>query len=297
MNDAVAPQRPYRFIGKPLPRKEDERLITGKGRFTDDFNLDGQAYAAMVRSPHPHARIVAIDTAAAKNMPGVLGVFTGADCAADGLEPIPHDPVPKTKYDMKLTGPGGGAVFVGPHILLPADKVRHVGEAVAMVVAETQSAGDGCRRSRRGRLRGTAVRACTPKTRCSPARRRCGTRRRDNMLRRHALRRRGGDRPRPSPRAAHVVAMEFHIGRVTGVPIEPRAALGALRRRRPAATRSMPAPAARCGRRASLPRCSALRPTSCACCPTTSAAISARATASLSNSAWCCGRRGSSAVR
>ena len=82
MNDETAPQRPYRFIGKPLPRKEDERLVTGKGRFTDDFNLDGQAHAAIVRSPHPHARIAAIDIAAAKAMPGVLGVFTGADCAA-----------------------------------------------------------------------------------------------------------------------------------------------------------------------------------------------------------------------
>ena len=115
MNDAGGSER-YRFIGKPLPRKEDERLVTGKGRFTDDFNLDGQAYAAMVRSPHPHARIVAIDVAAAKNIPGVLGVFTGADCAAENLGPIPHDPVPKTKYDMKLTGPGGGAVFAGPHV-------------------------------------------------------------------------------------------------------------------------------------------------------------------------------------
>ena len=95
----------YRFIGKPMPRKEDERLITGKGRFTDDFNLDGQAYAVMVRSPYPHARIVAIDAAAAKAMPGVLGVFTGADCVADKVGPIPHDPVPKTKFDMKLTGP------------------------------------------------------------------------------------------------------------------------------------------------------------------------------------------------
>jgi carbon-monoxide dehydrogenase large subunit len=69
----------------------------------------------------------------------VLGVFTGADCAADKLGPIPHDPVPKTKFDMKLTGPGGGAVFIGPNALLPADKARHVGEAVAMVVAETKA--------------------------------------------------------------------------------------------------------------------------------------------------------------
>src|SRR5262249_30185759 len=56
---------------------------------------------------------------------------------ADGLAAIPHDPLPKTKYDMKLQAAGGGALFIGPHLLLPTDKVRHVGEAVAMVVAET----------------------------------------------------------------------------------------------------------------------------------------------------------------
>src|SRR5258708_30508494 len=91
----------------------------------------------MVRSPHPHARIRGIATARARARPGVLGVFTGADCLADQLSPIPHDPLPKAKYDMKLCAPGGGAVFIGPHLLLPADKARHVGEAVAMVVAET----------------------------------------------------------------------------------------------------------------------------------------------------------------
>ncbi|MFZ3360573.1 MAG: xanthine dehydrogenase family protein molybdopterin-binding subunit, partial [Xanthobacteraceae bacterium] len=140
MDDKTRPgETGYRFIGKPLPRKEDGRLITGRGRFTDDFSLDGQAYAAMVRSPYPHARIVAIDAARAMAMPGVLGVYTGADCAADGLRPIQHDPLPKTKFDMKLAAPGGGAVFIGPHLLLPADKARHVGEAVAMVVAETRA--------------------------------------------------------------------------------------------------------------------------------------------------------------
>src|SRR6187401_2882214 len=86
-------------IGQPLRRKEDARLLTGKGRFSDDFALEGQAYAAMVRSPHPHARIVRIDTAAAKAMPGVLAVLTGADGKADGLKPIPHTAVPQTKFD------------------------------------------------------------------------------------------------------------------------------------------------------------------------------------------------------
>src|SRR5262245_30326854 len=127
----------FRFIGRPIVRKEDERLTTGRGRFSDDFSVDGQAYAVMLRSEHPHARILGIAAKRAQAMPGVLGVFTGADCLADGLGPIPHDPLPKTKYDMKLTGPGGGAVFIGPHLLLPTDKARHVGEAVAMVVAES----------------------------------------------------------------------------------------------------------------------------------------------------------------
>jgi len=113
-------------IGQPLRRKEDERLLTGKGRFSDDFVLEEQAYAAMVRSPHPHARIVRINAEPARSMPGVLGVFTGADCLAAGLGPLPHSPVPQTRYDMKLTGPGGSRIFIGPHLLLPWDKVRHV---------------------------------------------------------------------------------------------------------------------------------------------------------------------------
>jgi aerobic carbon-monoxide dehydrogenase large subunit len=128
-----------RAIGQPLQRKEDHRLLTGRGRFSDDFSVAGQAYAALVRSPVPHARIRRVDLAAARAMPGVLGAWSGADCRAAGLAPIPHEPVPATKYDMKLTGPGGGAVFAGPHQLLPGDKVRLVGEAVAIVVADTQA--------------------------------------------------------------------------------------------------------------------------------------------------------------
>src|SRR5262249_3788759 len=127
----------FAAIGQPLRRKEDLRLISGAGRFSDDFSLDGQAYAAMVRSPHPHARILAIDATRAGALPGVLGVFTGADIAAGRLNTIPRDPLPKTRTDLSLTGPDGGAVFTGPHALLPADKARHVGEAVAMVVAQT----------------------------------------------------------------------------------------------------------------------------------------------------------------
>ncbi|MDP3668107.1 MAG: xanthine dehydrogenase family protein molybdopterin-binding subunit, partial [Telluria sp.] len=131
-------ERIFKAIGKPLQRKEDLRLITGKGQFTDDFTLPGQVWAVMVRSPYPHARIESVDSQAALAMPGVLAVYSGADCLRDGLGPIPHSPVPSTKFDMKLTGPNGAKVFEGPHVLLPADKARHVGEAVAMVVAETR---------------------------------------------------------------------------------------------------------------------------------------------------------------
>ena len=85
-------------IGKPVRRKEDPRLLTGAGRFGDDVNLPGQAHADFVRSPHPHARIGAIDAAAALGVLGVLAVLTGADAAAAGLRPIPHRPVPTNPH-------------------------------------------------------------------------------------------------------------------------------------------------------------------------------------------------------
>jgi aerobic carbon-monoxide dehydrogenase large subunit len=85
MMDVKSDPANFRFIGKPIVRKEDARLTTGHGRFSDDFSLEGQAYAVMVRSPHPHARIRGVEAARARVMPGVLGVFTGADCRTDGL--------------------------------------------------------------------------------------------------------------------------------------------------------------------------------------------------------------------
>jgi len=225
MDDKIRPdQTGYRFIGKPMPRKEDERLVTGKGRFTDDFSLPGEAHAAMVRSPHPHARIVAIDAAAAKAMPGVLGVFTGADCIADKIGPLPHDPVPKTKFDMKLTGPGGGAVIAGPHALLPADRVRHVGEAVVMVVAETKAQA----------LDATEAVAVTYEEmpfvlHTEDAMQPGAPVLWDAVPNNVTVETLFGDATATDQafaRAAHVVTKKFHIGRVTGVPMEPRAAVG-----------------------------------------------------------------------
>ncbi|MEA2937446.1 MAG: aerobic carbon-monoxide dehydrogenase large subunit [Alphaproteobacteria bacterium] len=213
----------FRFIGKPIRRAEDERLITGKGRFSDDFQFAGQAHAAIVRSPYPHARIVRIDTSRAKDMPGVLGVFTGADCLADNLSPIPHDPLPKTKYDMKLSGAGGRPVFIGPHMLLPADKARHVGEAVAMVVAETKAQAFDAAEAVDVEYEElpfvlNAADAMAPKA----------PKVWDEVADNTPVDTWFGDRAATDAAFAaadHVVKLDLHVGRVTGVPIELRSAV------------------------------------------------------------------------
>ncbi len=226
MNDAIdlPDLKSLGAIGQPVRRREDQRLLTGRGRFSDDFTLPGEAHAAILRSPYPHARIVRIDSGRAAAVPGVLGVFTGEDCLADRLSPIPHSPVPSTRYDMKLTGPGGGPIFIGPQMLLPADKVRHVGEAVAMVVAETAAEAQDAVEMVSVEYDelpwvtqiADALRPGAPAVWDEV---------RDNVLVDTWF----GDAAateRAFAAAAHVVEMEFHIGRVTGAPIEPRAALG-----------------------------------------------------------------------
>jgi carbon-monoxide dehydrogenase large subunit len=220
MND---PEPAYRFIGQPMVRHEDARLITGHGQFSDDFTFPGQTFAAMVRSPHPHARIVSVDKSSALAMPGVLGIFTGADCLADGLGPIGHDPLPKTRDDMKLTAPGGSEVFIGPHLLLPPDKVRHVGEAVAIVVAETRAqAMDGAEAA-------AVTYAELPfvvhsEDAMKPGAPTVWDELPNNIL----VDTQFGDAvgtDKAFAQAAHVVTLDYHIGRVTGVPMEPRAAV------------------------------------------------------------------------
>lgn len=128
------------MIGQPLPRLEDRRLVTGNGQYTDDIGVDGQVYAAFLRSPHAHARINAIDTSAARAAPGVLAVLTGDDYLAAGFQGIQHVPMPIDAIDH--TAPAfreslTGSFYSRLHLPLPVDKVRHVGEAVAMVVAAT----------------------------------------------------------------------------------------------------------------------------------------------------------------
>ncbi len=131
------------LIGVSVPRKEDQRLLTGLGSFVDDLVLPNQAYAVMVRSPHAHARIGVVDAAQAAALRGVLAVLTGRDWAADRLGGIPHQPNGVDHLDLTKPAFSPSAI---PHGKLPAhmpvalDIVRHVGEVVALVVAETEAA-------------------------------------------------------------------------------------------------------------------------------------------------------------
>src|SRR5229473_3171331 len=126
-----------------MPRLEDERLVRGAGQFTDDWTLPEQCYAAFVRSPHAHARLQAIRSQSAARAPGVLAVLTGADYLADGRLPIAHGPVPADAVDYTRPAFGmfaGRAPLDEPQPPLAIERVRYPGEAVAVVIAESQSA-------------------------------------------------------------------------------------------------------------------------------------------------------------
>ena len=116
-------------IGQPIKRFEDQRLLRGEGRFHNDVNVPGQTHAVIVRSTHAHAHIRSIDTAAALASPGVVAVFTGADLARDNLGTM--------QMTLKRKRPDGSPMFAPPHHGLTPDRVRYVGDPVAMVIAET----------------------------------------------------------------------------------------------------------------------------------------------------------------
>ncbi|MCC2613545.1 xanthine dehydrogenase family protein molybdopterin-binding subunit [Neorhizobium petrolearium] len=126
------------MIGEEVRRKEDLRLITGKGQYADDLKYENAAYAAFVRSPHAHAIIKSIDTSAACEMPGVLAVLTGEDIVAAGIKPIPHA-IGSSQFgsDIRIRNRDGSERARTHHQALPTDKARFVGEAVVMVVAES----------------------------------------------------------------------------------------------------------------------------------------------------------------
>jgi len=192
-------------IGAALPRLEDARLLRGQGSYSDDVTHDGQARAVVLRSPHPHARIVSIDAAAARALPGVLLILTGADVAAEGLKPIPHIPQAQSPPDIRLDNLDGSPHLVEQPPILAIDTVRFAGEAVAFVVAETVA------------LAKDAAEAIDVVYETLPP------------IGDIAVDARVGNPP--ATRAAfagaeHVVRLETDIQRIAGVPMEPRAALG-----------------------------------------------------------------------
>ncbi len=116
-------------IGESVRRKEDYRFLTGAGNYTDDINLANQASCVFVRSPHAHALVKSIDTSKAKAAPGVVGILTGADVAADNINGLP--------CGWLITSIDGQPMKEPPHPILAQGRVRHVGDQVCMVVAET----------------------------------------------------------------------------------------------------------------------------------------------------------------
>jgi len=121
---------PFEGIGASVRRKEDFRFLQGRGAYTDDFNRQGQLHAWILRSPHAHARIRGVDTAKAAAMPGVVAVFTGADMARDNLGGLP--------CGWQIHNKDGSPMAEPPHPVLAHEKVRHVGDPVAVAIAATR---------------------------------------------------------------------------------------------------------------------------------------------------------------
>ncbi|HUB44047.1 MAG TPA: xanthine dehydrogenase family protein molybdopterin-binding subunit [Acetobacteraceae bacterium] len=210
-------------IGRSVRRREDPRLLSGKGRYSDDLSLPGQAHAIMVRSPHAHARLGTIDTAAARARPGVLAVLTGRDMLADGLHPIPHAVWSRHPAELFLPNSDGSQAFMPVHYCLAMEEVRHVGEIVAVVVAETVAAAKDAAELVQVDYQPLpavtrAIEAVAPDA--PHVRGEGGNICIDSLV---------GDVAATEAAfasAAHVASLTTWIPRVTGVPMEPRAALG-----------------------------------------------------------------------
>jgi len=203
-------------IGAPVRRKEDQRFITGKGRYTDDLSRPGQAYAYFLRSPHAHANIRSIDAGAALAMPGVVTVLTGDDLAADKLGGL--------ICGWMIHNKDGTPMKAGPHPALAQGKVRYVGDHVAVVIAETLA-------QAKDAAEAIAVDYETlPAVVQGPDAQRPGAPQvhevaEDNTVFRWHL----GDKAATDAafaRAAHVTKIDLANNRLVPNPIEPRAAIG-----------------------------------------------------------------------
>ncbi|MDA0663339.1 MAG: xanthine dehydrogenase family protein molybdopterin-binding subunit [Proteobacteria bacterium] len=208
-------------IGKPVRRIEDFRLLTGGGRFTDDLSRPQQAHGHVLRATCAHAVIRNIDANAARRMPGVLAVLSGADFLADGLAPLRHRGNPK---DVELKNADGSPIVTTPVYPLAVDRVRRVGEPVALIVAETaQQARDAAEVVEPDFELLDAV--------ASPAAAMAAGAPRiwDDVPGNLSVHDVKGDAVAVDAafaRAAHVARFSTFNNRVTGVPMEPRAAIG-----------------------------------------------------------------------
>src|SRR5580692_8890943 len=211
-------------IGQPVRRKEDFRLLTGRGRYGDDLALPRMVHAAFVRSPHAHARIRSMDKTTALAVPGALAVLAGADYVADGLKPIPHNAGLVEPPDLVVRLCGMDPI-APPHWPLPIEKARFVGEGVAMVVAESIAAAKDMAERVHVDYEplpavSRAVEAIKPGAPVlwdeAP----------DNLC----IDIEAGDAAATSAafaRAAHIVRLDTWVHRVTGVPLEPRTTVAA----------------------------------------------------------------------
>ena len=169
MDDVLAASATVKFgVGQPIRRVEDLRLLTGKGRYQDDQTMHRQTWCIFVRSPHAHALIRSINTDDASRAPGVLAVYTGADYANDGLS-MPKASMPRKKRD-------GSPMFAPQRPALVIDRVRYVGDPVAMVIAETLAQAKDAAETGGGGLRIAAVGDIGRGGRRARCARACGTR-------------------------------------------------------------------------------------------------------------------------
>ena len=203
-------------IGQPVTRREDQRLLTGTGRYTDDINIPGQAYAHILRSPHAHAEITAIDTAAAAAAPGVVCVLTGADIAADGLGDLPCIRAPQNR--------DGNTIHMPPYAALARARVRHVGDLVALVVAESLAEARNASELIEVDYRPLPAVTATVGALAADAPQVW-----EGAPGNICVDWEEGDRAATDTafdRAAHVVSLDLVNNRLVGAPIEPRAAIG-----------------------------------------------------------------------
>jgi carbon-monoxide dehydrogenase large subunit len=203
------------MIGAPVRRVEDARFLTGSGRFLGDIRFVGELHGVFVRSPHAHAKILKIDTQAAATSPGVAAIYTGADMAADNIAPM--------KPMWAITAPDGSKMAEPPRYALARDRVRHVGEPVAVVIADTLAqAMDAAERIEVGyEPLPSVTEGARAQEKDSP------------LLHQEApgnvcFRFGRGDKVKVDSafaRAAQVVSIDLHNQRIAGVALEPRGAI------------------------------------------------------------------------